>query len=241
MTANGDRSPWLLPAEAELNTEARCGNWLRASVKPPEAAIEREVSTQGLLLRPEVAGDAAVLDLAQHQLEMAPSIAGVVRAWVREIHLLASRPGYDVSHSEPRWPHRIFVSMPERRDAVGALRVSENVVHEAMHLQLTGLEMHEPLVRDHGRCLFSPWRDEPRAAGGVLHGLFVFTGLSAFFSEIAPVLGRDEQRHALHRISEIRSEIATIDLNELLTSLTPSGASLVNECHSWVLEGRYFA
>ena len=61
-------------------------------------------------------GDAAVLDLAQHQLEMAPSIAGVVRAWVREIHLLASRAGYDVSHSEPRWP------TPHLRIDAGAAR-----------------------------------------------------------------------------------------------------------------------
>jgi HEXXH motif-containing protein len=167
-----------------------------------------------------------LLDKAAQWIGLERNLATISAEVVDHIHLLRSAPGYDISHSEPRWRSSIFVSVPEKSDDVGALRLAESVIHEAMHLHLTNQECAEPLVAEFRRRMQSPWRTEPRSYQGVLHGLFVFSCLIVYFHRTASIRGSGaEACHREKRIAEIRSEIATLDIARLCTGLTPKGAA----------------
>jgi HEXXH motif-containing protein len=227
--------PWLLPMKSQHMAGVPYGRWLRDRVTPPPANIVRAISVQGLETLPMLAAAGPLLDQAQDLIAGTSGLAPIVATWVQDIHLLTSTPGYDVSHSEPRWPTRIFISVPERTDGVGALRLTENVIHEAMHLLLTGVEARKPLVADPEQHIASPWRAERRPVGGVLHGLFVFTCLSAFFAEVVARLDGDMRKHALGRINNIKLEIGSIDMQKLFAGLTPYGVALTRRFRSGVV------
>jgi len=167
---------------------------------------------------------------SQRLIERCGDLAGIVRSVTQEIHLLEAEPGYDVSHSEPCWLHRAFVSVPDRRDEVGALRFAEGVIHEAMHLELTLFENNQALVRNTADTMPSPWRDEPRPVGGVLHGLFVFSCLHAAFRKLAGGTDAAAADHIHGRLRDISEEVRSIDLPKLSAGLTPLGAELT---HRW--------
>ena len=148
---------------------------------------------------------------------------------VAAIHPLSAAPGFDVSHSQPKWPDKIFVSFPERDDELGRLRLAESIVHEAMHLHLTMEELRYPLVAKSERELYSPWQATLRPAQGVLHGLFVFYCIKCFLSRIEAEgsLVEDARRHIFRRLLDIELEIVAVDLPALTEALTPRGAALV--------------
>ena len=178
---------------------------------------------------------ALVLQTAQW-IGMEPSLAAISAEVVDDIHLLRASSGYDVSHSEPRWRRRIFVSVPERHDDVGALRLAESIVHEAMHLHLTNTEMVQLLVVEFHRRIKSPWRAELRSYQGVLHGLFVFTCLEVYFRRLAQKTVHPDAvaRHCKKRVDEIRAEIESLDISRLCEGLTPLGAILAQQWHKLV-------
>ena len=141
--------------------------------------------------------------------------------------LLKAPSGYDISHSEPRWPADIFVSVPERDDDIGAIRFAESVVHEAMHLHLSNFERRFPLVANTPKTMMSPWRSEQRPVQGILHGLFVFSCLYNFFEQLSDkALVRQVKTHCASRLVTIGEEIRSIDLEELGDSLTQVGKAL---------------
>jgi len=176
-----------------------------------------------------------MFDEAQDLIGLVPTLSSIVERWVDEVHILKATPGFDVSHSQPQWLSRIFVSTPERLDLTGALRLAESVIHEAMHLQLTAFETIHPIVADECGTLPSPWREEPRPFRGVAHGLFVFSCLATFFEATADLLGVVGRAHVLKRIHEIREEIETIRLEDLTEGLTPMGGALARGWSSGVL------
>jgi HEXXH motif-containing protein len=161
-----------------------------------------------------------------------PTLGAVVAFLVEDLHLLGASPRYDISHSEPQWPARIFVSIPDRFDDVGALRFAESVVHEAMHLQLTLFETDRPVVADLRGTMLSPWRSEHRPFSGVVHGLYVFTCLRSFFHSLRHAASGPADEHVTRRVRDIRAEIASIDLKDLIVGLTPLGAELAREWHA---------
>lgn len=220
--------PWRLPgqdisvAAAPLQAE-----WLWSRVFAPSRAITEHVRDCGLQIADIDHADSELFTKAAEAIASAPSLAAIVATRVAVVHLLRADPGYDVSHSEPRWRDRIFVSVPDRKDAVGTLRLAEGVIHEALHLHLTELEAISPLVRDLTGALASPWRLEPRSYGGVLHGTFVFVCLKAYFDTLAEPSGSPEGFHILARRTEIARELAELDLATLTTGLTHGGAALL--------------
>ncbi len=174
---------------------------------------------------------------AQGWLGAVPELERLVLHLVRDIHSLAAEPGYDVSHSQPRWRERIFVSCPERGDDVGALRLIESVIHEAMHLHLTSEEEHASLIAVPSGVAHSPWREADRPVQGVMHGLYVFTCIHSFLRAltITPLLADEPRRYVARRLGTIDEEIGQVDLEGLSRHLTPRGrASVV----SWVEEYR---
>ena len=168
-------------------------------------------------------------DRAENLLKTVPNLHLVVRSCVHEIFLLHSPDdAIDVSHSEPRWPNRIFVSAP-RQSPVQDFRVAEAIVHEAMHLNLSAFERLVPLVGDR-RTVTSPWRSVPRPAAGVLHGIYVFCCISrflAFLQARIPMRGSPRQ-HVVRRQVEIAAQLGSIDYGSLRASLTSDGASLLS-------------
>lgn len=194
------------------------------------AGILAEIGREGLRAAP-VEDLAWRLDAVDALLDQVPDLASVVCERVGAVHALAAEPGYDVSHSQPRWRDRIFVSFPDRTDEVGDLRLAESVVHEAMHLHLTDLEAREPLVTDRAGRLWSPWMETTRPAQGVLHGVFVFYCIAAFLDRMKDLTTLSSVRlHACERLQQISLELIEIDTVALDAALTPSG---MTQLRSW--------
>lgn len=177
------------------------------------------------LTRDAIANRAEVIETAERLIDRVPALSSSIRAVVREAFLLGAREEYDVSHSEPRWPNWIFVSAPRTAGIVSGLRFGENVVHEAMHLQLTDLEARVPLVADIDSRLHSPWKQEARKLQGILHGLYVFACISAFFDALLRTQSLPEAgvEYIHRRTSSIRDEVASVASDRLAEGLTESG------------------
>lgn len=160
-------------------------------------------------------------------LGLAPDLRSIVLSSVATVHPLAAKPGYDISHSQPKWRDRIFVSFPERQDEIGELRLTESVVHEAMHLHLTNEETRTEFVATSTNTLYSPWMKTLRPASGVLHGLFVFYSVGNFLLRVLEqrTLAEDANRYVNKRLNEIQQEISEVDVAALEKALTPHGVT----------------
>jgi HEXXH motif-containing protein len=224
--------PWSLPIDGQVNRRDVDGqDWLFDRVRAPSADVRRELVARGFVFRdhPRRGLLLNVLRDAEDLLSIAPRLELSVRAGVDEIVLLKARPDFDISHSEPRWPQTVFVSVPSRADQVNALRAAENIVHEAMHLQLTLLENADPLVDNERSKMTSPWRGEPRHLRGVLHGFYVFTCIAAFFDNLGAsgVLTAEGTHHVGRRQTQIAEELSQVDREQLASGLTVGGRSLL--------------
>ena len=206
--------------------------WLSTRIVTSPVEIQRCVAAQGLVCLDKDRAPPGVVVRAEAWVGALPTLSAVVASVVDDLHLLEASPGYDVSHSEPQWPARIFVSIPDRSDDIGALRFVEGIVHEAMHLQLTLFENQQPIVADLKGTMPSPWRSEDRPFGGVVHGLYVFTCLRSLFLQLAPIASGASQKHLEGRVREIQAEIASIDVAELTPGLTSVGADLARGWHA---------
>ena len=224
-----NEAPWSLIGK-QFTSESKFASIVTDRITPIPQDVANEIEWAGL--RPlsvttQVSSD--LLIRAARWIDHVPDVGSLCVELMQQMYLLQADEGYDVSHSEPRWPRSIFVSIPNRLDCVGALRLAESIVHEVMHLQLTNFEQEEALVEDFEAKLHSPWRSEDRPAQGVMHGLYVFACLISFFREIAEVeqLEPKAREHSQRRILEIQSEIGEISLDELKRSLTHKGKDLV--------------
>jgi HEXXH motif-containing protein len=172
------------------------------------------------------------LEEAINYLKLLPSLYEVAANLVKSIHLInPDDDDYDISFSEPHIPFTIFVSIPSLRSLNSTLRVTEALVHETMHLQLTLVEQVVALTKPENGRYFSPWRDEYRTAQGILHALYVFRVIDCFFGELLNkqlISNKDfeylhERRHAIAvQVNEIR------DFSDC-TELTNLGKSFVQK------------
>ena len=200
----------------------------RIETLPASSRIRYE--SAGLAFPRSVPAAAAVAAVraALAVVDAAPGLRATVAAYPRSAHVLQP-PGteIDVSYSDPDVPFSIFVSIP-RPGRHAALRLAESLAHECMHLQLTLIEAVLPLVEDERASTFSPWRRRPRPLRGVLHGLYVFSGIDAFLRvlERGGSLGPDEARFAARRRRQIAGEIAQVDQAALAAGLTGDGKVL---------------
>lgn len=74
---------------------------------------------------------------------------------------------------------------------VDAVTFAETLVHEFQHSKfgvlLSLVDLLEPDGDNETPSLYAPWRDDPRTAVGVLHGMYSFFGVAAFYREHWPV------------------------------------------------------
>ena len=224
--------PWLLPnAEGLAYKPAPDADWLFTRVCLPKDEVRAQLLSRGFSFRDASRQTtlSGILARAAQLLAFVPSLEAVVEAAVNEIVLLRARPAFDVSHSEPRWPSTIFISVPSKLSQVSALRAVENVIHEAMHLRLTTVEHAAPLVADISAKIASPWRQEPRYLQGVLHGIYVFRCIAAFYATPALNSRLDPAEHEYidRRRAQIARELSCVDHDRLTAGLTPRGRSLI--------------
>jgi len=224
-------SPWL-PLDRERHPRAVPGeHWIVRRLRAVPLDLVDAIRDAGLEPSgPEIApAVSALFEWAAGLIAQVPDLNHAVEAVVRHVHPLEAPPGYDVSHSEPRWRTTVFVSVPERTDIVGALRLAESIAHECMHLLLTDWESAGAFVADAETTMHSPWRGMARPAQGVLHGTFVFVCIMAFLSRIpASGLGLSGRDHVARRLGEISAELRAVDLRRLRSVLTPRGAGFLD-------------
>ena len=186
--------------QIELLPEALSG---RLRNRGLELASEEEMNKTGFQ---GILSDA--LDLIRSVSPLLGTVAGLCRS----LHVLvATDMDFDSSYSDPALPYSIFVSCPPPTALNRVERLAENIVHEALHLQLSLVEAAEPLVLENQRekYLFSPWKNEPRSVHGILHGVYVFGNLRYFWNYFT---GSTQQYSAFaeRRIEEIGRELATV-------------------------------
>ena len=164
------------------------------------------------------------LDLIRPAAPLLGTVAGICRS----LHvLLAPDRDFDVSFSDPCLPFSVFVSCPPVGEQDRVERLAENLVHEALHLQLSLVETVEPLVIDlpEEEPVFSPWKGEGRTVRGLLHAVYVFGNLRCFWKCIA-ARASGSSSFANRRIETIEYEMAqALHLAES-RSLTPAGRKL---------------
>lgn len=229
--------PWNLAGmEISLAAAPPQPDWLWSRVVAPTSDIAVHVQSSGLQITDVEDADRDLFTKGAEAISRVPNLAAIVATRVAAVHLLRADPGYDVSHSEPQWRDRIFVSVPDRRDDVGGLRLAEEIIHEALHLHLTQFEAVNPIIRDLTGTLMSPWRGEPRSYQGVLHGAFVFAGLKAYFDIIAVPSGDPSSCHVDQRRAQIATELAEVDQLALRVGLTAAGAALLSRVYGKVAE-----
>lgn len=162
--------------QVELLPEGVARRWRRVGL---EFATEAEISAMGF---PETL--VGSLDLVRTVLPLRGTVAGVCRS----LHVLvAPDRDFDVSYSDPSVPFSVFVSCPPPSERNRLERLAENIVHEALHLQLTLVESIESLVIDvPGETpVFSPWKNEWRSVRGLVHAVYVFGNLRCFWQYVA--------------------------------------------------------
>jgi hypothetical protein len=223
--------PWILPhTEDKVSSGPLSDDWIFDRLAVPREAVRAELTCRGFVFTPDVDGFRPLLENSARLLATVTTLEAAVERSVLEIILLNAPDGYDISHSEPRWPETIFVSASKDPGQIGALRMLENVVHEAMHLQLTKLEESVPLIADEVSQMASPWREEPRHLLGILHGAYVFTCIHTFFgrAELSRRLDGTGSGYVAKRRREIGDELRQIDFDRLAAGLTSEGFAFLD-------------
>jgi len=147
-----------------------------------------------------------------------------IQILVKSLHILkATDDDTDISYSLPNIPFSIFVSVPAIRVNNDSMRVAEGILHEAMHLQLSLIEKITPLVIQDSALFYSPWKGEHRNAQGIIHALYVFRAVQAFYKKQSKSM-----EFASNRIDQIDIEISSLYKLDISNSLTEKGNRLIN-------------
>ena len=165
------------------------------------------------------------LDLVRTVLPLYGTVAGLCRS----LHLLVPPGrGFDTSYSDPSLPFSVFVSCPEESESDRVERFAENVVHEALHLQLTLVERSQPLISGTPceQTFFSPWRSSWRDVRGVIHAVYVFSNLRHFWNHVA-AQGSESSTFARLRVEVINQELDAARHLAASPFLTEMGRRLV--------------
>ena len=221
------------------------------SVDPPDGARGGHVLLERLPPRVVAELDAAGLSPGDADDSTEAATIGVLREAWRVVHAvwpaLSSSIGYlvrcfhvlkapsfevDCSYSRPDLPFSVFVSVPSHGSPARIERVTEALVHETMHLQLSLVERRIPLVGP-GRpetVAFSPWRGSERSVGGVLHALHVFVIVLRLWQSAVRKSPRGLDREfAEARVRAIREEVVSTRHLASSPGLTLEGRQLVRQ------------
>jgi HEXXH motif-containing protein len=151
--------------------------------------------------------------------------AGPVADGVPVVVPLVPRSDLD-SATSPAAFGAIAMSVPP-----SAVSMAETLVHEFQHLKLCGLLDMVDLVEPSADRGYAPWRDDPRPAGGILQGVYAFTGVVRFWNAQRLLEGEPGDVLRAHVLYE-RWRLAVEQVSGTLLegpSLTPIGVRFVTE------------
>lgn len=237
--ANYGTNRWLKNdpgADRLCLAEFNLGDSLHCIVEPLPASCQSSYEKAGLIFPTRLSheSDVGALRTALSLIRFIPSLHATVIKYLRSVHILqAPGPNYDVSHSDPRVPFSIFMSIPPK-NLEQRLRIAESIIHECMHLQLTLIENMLPLVKLPMVQVFSPWYKTARPLSGVLHGLYVFTVVHEFFETLDKegLLKPKEKSFTGKRRGQIVEEVTQVASLVSSEGLTNEGRSLVRSLYS---------
>jgi uncharacterized protein len=153
-----------------------------------------------------------------------------LRTLCSEIQLVqdtAAHPDKAVSFSDDSVPGALYVAPATGQGELGLFDLADSIIHEHRHQKLYLLGRAVDLVAADRPLVHSPWREEPRPPSGVLHAVFVFAELRAFWDWVqayGPLSTRERARREADSITQrLREGIAVLDD----TALTPAGKRLV--------------
>lgn len=167
-----------------------------------------------------------VLQDAFNALSVIPSLQTSIRYLIMSVHVLTvADDAFDVSHSDPKLPFSVFLSVPSIGAPHSTSRVIESLVHEAMHLQLSLLDEFEPLLIPNEKFIYSPWMDEFRPLIGVFHGMYVFSNVLRALELLVESSRNDLQSYdyLTKRIETIKSDLLVAREQFYLEYLTDFG------------------
>jgi hypothetical protein len=131
--------PWRMQHRPRIGCcRVSCQSWVRDRLSVPSPQLRADLQSAGLDFLEDITAP-AVTQILEHSvavLTRVPDLHDQISDVVRFLYILNAEPGYDVSHSEPRWRTAIFASLPDQEGLIGALRLAESIIHEAMHLTL---------------------------------------------------------------------------------------------------------
>jgi HEXXH motif-containing protein len=147
---------------------------------------------------------------------------------ITDWYVQISSPKDDVhcSFTSPQLKGVIFLSNTQN-----ALQLAEAIVHEFGHTELNTLMDTEMLSREDTRERFySPWRSDPRPLSGLIHALYVFSGVIEFLARAAahPSMAArytslQAQRTSIYH--RLRFGLKQVPLDKL----TPLGTELIED------------
>jgi HEXXH motif-containing protein len=111
-----------------------------------------------------------------------------------------------------------------------AASLASGLVHEFQHIRLGGLlhlvRLHNDDPRDR---FYTPWRTDPRPVGGVLHGVYAFFGVTAWWRALARADAGNPDRRAVFEFGYWRDQTWRV-LRRLRddAALTPAGRRFVD-------------
>lgn len=156
------------------------------------------------------------------------SVAIYVDILVKSIHLLKTQNEYnDISFSDPNLPYTIFINLPNIHLKNWLERAVENVIHEAMHLQLSLLERKYNFYALTDSKIYSPWKHEPRNNKGILHAIYVFSHLKSFWEKVYIA---NQTIFAKHRIDDIQEQLNLLNFDQLSDFYTKAGKDILKYC-----------
>ncbi|AGL14733.1 HEXXH motif-containing putative peptide modification protein [Actinoplanes sp. N902-109] len=126
-------------------------------------------------------------------------------------------------------------------EAFGAVAISEpadatalavGLLHETQHSILNAVQYLFDLLEAPDTLGYSPWRDDPRPASGILHGAYAYLTVTRFW--------RTRRDDLLAQFEFARWRAAVVDAAGSLRDLTPAGArfvgALLDEVRPWLAE-----
>lgn len=110
------------------------------------------------------------------------------------------------------------------------LKLSEAIVHEYHHNELYRYMMNVGVITDGAseKLFYSPWRADARPLFGLIHALYVFTGVSAFFRSLCRA-SSDEQLRSFcaFRQKDILERLAVGCAQVQMADLDTEGQALI--------------
>jgi len=141
------------------------------------------------------------------------------------------RSNYSVSFSQGKNIGSIFISFTEND-----FWLTETLVHEFGHNLLNILMLSKDLIADEEATFYSPWRDEPRPAHGLLHALFSFSYAASLMGKLFVLVNdRSNKEFIKNRLIAHAYRLKFGFEENLQSALTDAGKSVYRIINNYFL------